>query len=259
MRKKIISILMALLVLFLLASCGHGVVHDLVDNDQDLKDISVPDTDRKIIITARYEIETKNLANTIESFTDLITQVEGYIENSSIREKSAAFVFRVPIKNLQTFTDFTKESGKVTYTSQQGKDVTIEYYDTESELNALRVQEGRLLDLLEKAENLDNILKLEEQLTNIRVRIEKLTTRLNELNNLISYATVQVDLEEVESLDTGFIPLVKNSFKSSINFALNILKALIICLVWLLPLIVPAGIIILIILLIRKKNQKSKE
>ena len=66
-----------------------------------------------------------------------------------------------------------------------------QYYDTQAELNALRTQEERLLDLLEQAQSLDDILKLEEQLGTIRTKIEKLTTRLNQLNNLVNFATMR--------------------------------------------------------------------
>ena len=162
------------------------------------------------------------------------------------------------LSESDTFVNFAKDSGRVTYSSQHGKDVTIEYYDTQAELNALRTQEERLLDLLEQAQSLDDILKLEEQLGTIRTKIEKLTTRLNQLNNLVNFATIEVSLEEVDSMETGFGALLTKTFKSSINAALNLVKYAIVVLVWLLPFLIPVVVIIAIVLIIKKIKTKPK-
>lgn len=259
MMRKVAIVLFVLFIVISAVSCSNvkSPGEYIGDNNEIIENISNNKTERKIIVKARYDIETTDLEKTAESYTKLINELGGYIEYSSIRKKGADFIFRVPVEKLDTFVDFAKESGKVTYSSQQGKDVTIEYYDTQSELNALKVQEERLLDLLEVAESLDDILKLEEQLGTIRTRIEKLTTRLNELDNLVSFATIEVSLEEVDSIETGFGSLLKKTFKSSISFALNLMKYSVVVLVWLLPYIIPVAIIIAIVVLVRKKKSKS--
>ena len=98
--------------------------------------------------------------------------------------------------------------------------------------------------LLEQAQSLDDILKLEEQLGTIRTKIEKLTTRLNQLNNLVNFATIEVSLEEVDSMETGFGALLIKTFKSSINAALNLVKYAIVVLVWLLLFLIPVVVIL---------------
>lgn len=213
-------------------------------------------TDRKIIITANYRIDTKNLKGSVKSFTDKVNEIGGYIESSDITLSYAYFTFRIPADKLDSFFVFAEESGKVTYSSQKGKDVTIEYHDTQAELKALKVKEERLLSLLESASSLDNILAIEKQLNEVRISIEKITTRLNELNNLINYATVNIKLNNIEeSKKASFGELITKAFTSSINLGVNLVKYLCVIIVFLAPYILVIALIVFIIIFIRKKKQ----
>ncbi len=258
MIKRIAVVLFSLIIVVSAFACSASKSPgEYIGDEEVIENTTGNSTERKIIIKARYGIETDNLDTTVEAFTKKVSELGGYIEYSSIRKDNADFIFRVPVEELDVFVNFTKNSGRVTYQSQQGKDVTIEYYDTQAELNALRVQEERLLELLNQAQTLDEILKLEEQLGTIRTRIEKLTTRLNELNNLVSFATIEVSLEEVDSVETGFGALLKKTFKSSINAIITLAKYAIVVLVWLLPFLLPVVVIIVVVILIRKKKSQK--
>ncbi|HHT93989.1 MAG TPA: DUF4349 domain-containing protein [Clostridia bacterium] len=259
MIKRATLVLLTLLLAVSAAACANSKsTGDYFADEEIIENTTGNSTERKIIVKARYDIETEDLDKTVESFTKQVSELGGYIEYSSIRKDSADFTIRIPVGKLDTFVNFAKDSGRVTYSSQHGKDVTIEYYDTQAELNALRTQEERLLDLLEQAQSLDDILKLEEQLGTIRTKIEKLTTRLNQLNNLVNFATIEVSLEEVDSMETGFGALLTKTFKSSINAALNLVKYAIVVLVWLLPFLIPVVVIIAIVLIIKKIKTKPK-
>ncbi len=138
----------------------------------------------------------------------------GYVERSSIdtsstsRIKNAEFVFRIPVGELDGFAAFVESSANVLNKTQGGDDVTVQYFDTESRLQSLRIQQERVTAILEQATKISDILEIESELTRIRTEIEELTTTLRRLDNLTDYATVTVYISEVDVYE----PAAGNTF-----------------------------------------------
>ena len=77
------------------------------------------------------------------------------------------------------------------------EDITGSYFDTQARLNALEQEEKRLLELLEKAETLDEIIQLEDRISNVRYEIESLTSQMKIYDKEVAYSTVSIFLEDV--------------------------------------------------------------
>lgn len=259
MFKKVFLLLMILFVILSAVSCSPGGKGEFFE-DQPIEEEHLPDEtgDRKIIITAVYDIDVKDIPEAVKAFNEQVTAVGGYVQKSGISSGSASYIFRIPADKLDEFLSFTENTGKVTYSSRKGEDVTIEYHDIQAELRALRIQEERLLALLEFADSLDNILAIEKQLGDIRVSIEKITTRMNELDNLVDYATVYVYLFK-EKPKTSFGALLAKSFKASIRFGIGCFKYLTATLVFLSPYILFVAAVAIVIRIIRKIKKKNLE
>jgi len=58
----------------------------------------------------------------------------------------------------------------------------------------------RLLALIDRADKLEDIIKLEERLSQVRYQMDSLTDRLKVLENQISYSTVSMEIHEVKLL-----------------------------------------------------------
>ena len=82
---------------------------------------------------------------------------------------------------------------------RSSEEVTEQYYDAQARLTSLQVQEERLLAILEKAETLDDVIQLENALTDVRYQIEELTGTLNRYDSLIEMSTVTVSISEVSA------------------------------------------------------------
>ena len=80
------------------------------------------------------------------------------------------------------------------------QDVTLEYVDLESHKKVLITEQGRLLELLEQAESIEDILVLEERLSQVRYELESMESQLRTYDNLIDYSTVYLSISEVEQL-----------------------------------------------------------
>ncbi len=164
--------------------------------------------DRKIIKNGSIELETLEFDKGIAAITALVEELGGYIEGSEIsgislryrgdyNQRAARFSARIPSDKLNQATDELGQLFNVLNKNESSSDITETYFDTESRLKSLRIQEERLLDLLSKAEKLEDLITLERALADVRYQIESLTSQLNRYDNLVSYSTLSIYLQEV--------------------------------------------------------------
>lgn len=225
-------------------------------------------SDRKIIVRIDYRLETKEFETLIETLQLEVKNAGGYVEQSSVdtsdtsRIKSAEYVVRIPVGKLDGFTGFVESSANVLHKSQSGEDVTVEYFDTETRLNALKIQQERVTALLEQATKMSDILEIESELTRIRTEIEELTTMLRRLDNLTEYATVTLSVSEVDVYEPvagdTFGAKLQEAMTSSLHFFWEAIQVICIVFVWLLPILVVAAVVVVVILLIRRSRRKQK-
>lgn len=78
------------------------------------------------------------------------------------------------------------------------EDVTLSYVDMESRVSALETEKAALETLLAKAETVDDIIIIRNQLTDVIYEIESYESRLRAYDNLIEYTTISIHISEVE-------------------------------------------------------------
>ena len=170
-------------------------------------------TASQIIYWADAEILTEYLDETVDLVNELIDSHEGFIEQSNITGRSynywqnnrssvrrAEFTIRVPGGNYHQMVDELPSLGELLSLDTTATNVSGQYADVTSRLTALRVQEERLLELLEDAANLTEILQLEDRLGEIIQQIEWLTAERNNLGSQIAYSTIHVTIWETEEI-----------------------------------------------------------
>ncbi len=172
---------------------------------------SAPQADRKIIKSASMEVQTLEYDLAVQRLNDKIIGVGGYIESSNVRGKdiendyetrSAHFTLRIPQKQFEQFMTDMNTVGTIIQSNTYGEDVTAQVFDHEAHKLTLEIQEERLLEILRKAEKIEDIITLERELSNIRYQIEGLSGTLKRLENLVSYSTLSISLYEVHEIVT---------------------------------------------------------
>lgn len=232
-------------------------------------------TTRKMIFTAAMDIETLDYEKSITDFEALVEEYEGFIQDSRIESstgintrkslRTAVYRVRIPSTKLSTFRKAAGDIGTITLNDLSGDDVTDSYYDTQARLEALQVQEERLLALLEKAEELKDIIDLEDRLSQLRYEIETLTGSLNKWDALVEMSTVNVEITEVASLTEPdpetFGQQISKMFTDSVNALTETLKQLVIAFVAILPFLVVFGTIAaaVIIPVVRSSKKKRRQ
>jgi chromosome segregation ATPase len=105
---------------------------------------------------------------------------------------------RIPSDSLNSFVAHVDENANVVTSNETIDDVTTQYVDTESHIKALEIEQERLLELLSKADTMEDILTIEKRLTNVRYELESFTSQLRVLDNQVTYATVRIYITEVQ-------------------------------------------------------------
>ena len=161
------------------------------------------------------------------------------------------------------------ENSNITYRSESVEDVTLQYVDVQSHLKALRAQQDRLMELVEQAETVEELVYLEDQLTEVRYQIQSLESQMRTMNNQINYATVYIDVEEVltytpvtemeksawERMQEGFLHNCRNMSRDVEEFFIGLVIRLPYIVLWVILILV----VTLVIRKIVKKNKAKKQ
>ncbi len=237
MKKKILILTVCtLLFLMLYTGCGSSAPKEAYDGaraEESMTEVYVsdsaeydkstsenkaePETDvenRKLIETVTLTIETKNFEAFTSTLKSSVKAFGGYIEYSDIgsysgQRRNAEYTLRIPAKQLDEFLSKVSEGVSVVSKTDSVDDVTLKYVDMQSHLKALRTEEESLLRLLASAESVEDIITVQDRLTQVRYEIESYESQLRTYDNLIDYATVRMNVREVEiETDLGDNPSV---------------------------------------------------
>ena len=88
--------------------------------------------------------------------------------SKSINLKNGNISIRLPQESCIMVKDNISTLGTVKDQSERSEDITSQYVDTQGRLNAKKIEEERLLDILSKCETVEDIIKVEERLGYIR-------------------------------------------------------------------------------------------
>lgn len=172
------------------------------ETTQDTEEEADVATNRKIIQTFDYTIETKSLEESQEKLEQAVKEAGGYFEDLNTSnysyQTSLYATIRIDSTKVETFQDAMEGVGNIAEQSESAEDITVQYTDTENYRNALQTEYDRVLALLETATNMDDILTLESKLSDLRYQIDNLSKQLQGMDNLVDYTTVNITMNEVE-------------------------------------------------------------
>lgn len=294
--KKLFAILLCLVLITGLAACGASnklaadaetqhlynssadmfVVEDSATGAGSINYTSSPsesatssESEEKIIKTVELHVQTKEYTAYINGINSAVASLGGYVENSSTDlgtgskyNRNATYTVRIPADKLDAFLEAAGENGTVTSITEEQKNVTLEYVDLESRISAFKTERDSLTKLLEKAESLENILAIQERLSEVNYEIESYTAQLRVLANRVSYSTVTMHIWEVERVteeEPSLRSQIKNRFLDNLDDLVDGLRNAVVDIVGGLPIILPvAAIAVIAILIIRKLIKKRK-
>lgn len=248
-------------------------------NEENLNSVA---STRKLIRNVYMDAQTKEFDALLAAVNARIESLGGYIENSNISGYSmdsdsystryADLTIRIPSAKLDSFVNMVAEKSNITSKNENAEDVTLQYSDVTARIDSLRVEQKRLNELLEQADDLDVIVRLEERLTDVRYEIESYESRLRTLDNQVDYSTVHLSIQEVkdytpvvteeptfwERFSGGFLESCEDAFEGLQDFLVWFVSVLPHLIVIAFVLAIIAGIVLLIIKASLKGSKKRK-
>ena len=163
-------------------------------------------SNRKLIKTVNMSAETRQFDELVANVMSRINSLGGYAESTDISgntynsksARSAHIVARIPAENLDGFVKSISEESNITSKNESAEEVTLQYADVEAHKESLKIEQDRLNQLLEQADDLETIIALEDRLTQVRYEIESYESRLRTMNNQVVFATVNLSIQEVK-------------------------------------------------------------
>lgn len=188
----------------------------------------VSDSVQKIIKRYDYRYETEHFDDAYAYLKNQITTYNGYISSSEITGSSYSdgyrtlyLTARIPAESSDEFVSGMGQLGVVVRQSETAEDVTLQYSDTESRIASLKTEQESLNKLLEQADSLETIIALQDRLTEVRYELESYQSQKKLYDDLISYSTVDITLDEVnytvEADDGTFFSRIAKGLERSLR------------------------------------------
>jgi len=178
--------------------------------------------ERKIVRNGNISLEVSSLEDSEQQVSDWAQKYGGYIVNSWESENSANYTVKIPSEKFDEAFNETKSYGKFLNGNINSDDITDQYYDLETRLEAKKILRDRLTGYLKNAKETKELLNIEKELNNTVSEIESMEGRLRRMKNQVAYSTISVNLQlPYRQTSEGFEwPSWSDGFR---HFAANIL------------------------------------
>jgi len=201
-----------------------------------------PSITRKITKTGNLSILVETAETAAQNIQAIAESVAGYVSDSNLYEvtpgvKAGSITIRVPADKFdQTIGRIKELALKVENESVNANDVTDQFIDLEARLKNLKAEELQYLDILKKAQKIEDIVNVTNHLNEIRSQIESWQGQLKYLNSQVDLSSITVNLtaeKEVQIFGINWRPLtiinqaIHSLLTGLVNYA-NIIIAIVI-------------------------------
>ena len=177
--------------------------------------------------------------------------------------RNAQLDIRIPAERLDEFVDTVGEQSNITNKVEQVEDVTLQYVDLESRKKALVTEQDRLLELLTQAEKVEDIIIIEQRLSEVRYELESMESQLRALLNQVDYSTVHLSIDEVRQYtpteEESLFEKMKNGFVRSLYRIEADGEDVFIWFVSSIPYFVIWGVVIVVVIVLFKRHRRKKK
>ncbi len=167
-----------------------------------LPDTSAQILDRMVIRTAQLTVEVGDMEQALAQARSIASRGGGFVSASNTHVEKVNDQDRMVADiTLQVRSDAAdgalsdlRALGKVTNETSGSQDVTDEYVDLGSNLRNLQASESAILKLMDRATQIQDVLSLQRELTNVRGQIERIQGRKTYLERRTDMATITLSL-----------------------------------------------------------------
>ena len=241
----------------------------------------------KLVYTASVVLGTKECDAAVDQLNERLDEVGGIIQDENFYDdtpweyyygiyddsttrkvsgyKRLVTTVRIPTANLDAFLNDIGGIGHVTSSSSYVSNITQEYYSTKSYLESYQNQLDVLLGMYEQCETIDEMITVEQRISEVQAEINQLTTRISSYDRDVAYSTVTITMNEVteysdtprEQEEKSFGEKVIERVINSWHTMLDVLEHLLYFIIDIMWLLIIIGIILTLVIVINRKHKKK--
>ena len=161
--------------------------------------------DRNLILTAKIDMRSKDPWATSDRAQAIASGLGGDVLNLSqsgnADTRSASLTIRVPSSRFGDALQALKSlDGEIQTSGVTAQDVTDQFVDLQARLTAKQAEEQRYVAILNRANTIDEILKVDASLGSVRTQIEQLTGQINSIKNRTEFSTISMSISTLTAL-----------------------------------------------------------
>ena len=230
----------------------------LSSNSYDYDGIVIQTSEEKYVYTGYIGFETTEYEEFISEFNGILEQYNGitqtYEETSSSGKggRRMFFTVRVPSENFDKFiNDLRSSKGSVVRISTESDNITKQYNSNAIRIEALEAQHKRLMELMENADDLSQIILLEQRLSELEIELTELFNYKNSMDADVAYSTINVQIDEVVTYTetNSFWQRIKNAVSGSVIRFVEGIQGFVIDVIYFLPTL---AVIVVLYFVLRK-------
>ena len=173
---------------------------------------------------------------------------------------------RIPTKYYNDFLGGIEGEDKITSKRSYVENISRKYYDTSARIEALEIQQDRLLDMLAQATEIEDMITIESRLSEVQYQLNSAKTSLASMDADVAFSTITVNVSEVMEYTPAqepvksntFVDRLKNTLSETWEFFWEMLEGLLFAVIRLIPVALVVGVVALIIRAIIKAHKKKK-
>lgn len=143
--------------------------------------------ERLLIQRGQVQVEVVRPEDSARDFLAKVKAAGGYLQ----QQAGATLTVRLPAAEFDAMFTAVKAMGRVLAEQRQADDVTEEFVDLGIRIDNARKARDRLLEILQKAEKVEDILKVEAEVRRLTDEIERMEGRKKFLADQVAMATLQ--------------------------------------------------------------------
>jgi hypothetical protein len=174
---------------------------------------SAPSLPTKVIKTGTVSLQVGRgrLNTTVSQLTSDAAGLGGFVASTNTNAAvggppSGDLVLRVPSASFETLLNQARALGTATGVSTSGQDVTSQYVDLNARLQSLQDSRTQFQQILTRAQNIGDILAVEQQISDLQTQIEQLQGQVRVLDDQTTYCTLTVHVSETAPAVHAVVP-----------------------------------------------------
>lgn len=219
---------------------------------------SIPEIGPRVIKNAdiSIRIDRGHIQDAVDSVTSTARVHRGFVVSTDVGGTDArggSVTLRVPASEFESTLSRLEQLGHVTRQSVSGHDVSQEFVDLQARLKNATAQEEVLLRLMDRAQTIEDTIRVQQQLEGVELTIERLKGRIRYLDNETSFSTITVALVEAGAAPTRPASTLARAWAHAKDVALSVVSGVVVTAGFVIPVAFLLGVALLIYRLLRPR------